>query len=98
MLGDLFVVEIDGHPVTVVCDANPVSGHGLSLTSNPLTLNYRPAFLPLRISKGPPQAKRRQPRYRLCLAGSAGGVGSPLLNRKQRGVSKESPKLLIRSH
>jgi hypothetical protein len=44
MLGDLFAVEIDGHPVTVVCDANPVSGHGLSLTSDLLTLNYRPAF------------------------------------------------------
>jgi hypothetical protein len=29
MLGDLLAVEIDGHPVTVVSDANPVSGHGL---------------------------------------------------------------------
>jgi hypothetical protein len=37
MLGDLFAVEIDGHPVTVVCDANPVSGHGLWLTSDHLT-------------------------------------------------------------
>jgi hypothetical protein len=29
MLGDLFAVEMDGHPVTVVCDANPVNDHGL---------------------------------------------------------------------
>src|SRR5262245_44422926 len=47
MRSDLFAVEIAGLPVTVVCDANPVSGHGLLLTSDILTLISGPRFLPL---------------------------------------------------